>query len=219
MNRTPEMDRRIAIHEASHAVVRRALGLQIGGATITPGADYGGMVWGPEGGPERLKYSDNLLDTLELYVQAREVMPALGESRNECGTYYQITWSGVIELVAGTEGERLLCDGDPLDAVADRAQARHLAEAFCVLDDREIVEAFIAYCRAEASAIICRHREAIVSVAAGLVEKHTLTGDEIDMLIFDALGRVALDREKGRREEWAAIIARAAEFAKLRENT
>ncbi len=213
--RSAAEEHRIAIHEASHAVVRRALGMSIGGATIVPGADYGGMVWGPEGGPERLKYSESLLDTLELYAKAREVMPALGEPRNECATYYQVTWSSVIELVASTEGERLLCDGDPLDAVADRAQAWHLAEAFCCLDDSEIVETFIAYCRAEAGAIIRRHREAVLSVAAGLVEKRTLTGNEIDVLIFEALGRATIDREKGRRREWAATIVRASEFEKL----
>jgi len=35
--RSPEMDRRIAFHEAGHVVVGRALGQQIGGVTIEPG--------------------------------------------------------------------------------------------------------------------------------------------------------------------------------------
>lgn len=204
--------RRIAVHEAAHAVVGRALDSPLGGATIVEGADYGGMVWGPRGGPD--KFSEGVGNSLTLFRQARSVMPGIGEARTEVGDFYQQTFIRIVELCAGTEGERALCEGEELNAATDREQIRLLAAAFCCVDDEEVIDRLIEYCRAEARAIIRRYRNVVVAVAAGLIRRRTLNGVEIDEIIFLALAREDLQREKSRRAAWAASIRSADVFEK-----
>jgi hypothetical protein len=217
--RSPEQVRRIAIHEASHAVASRALDRELGGATIKSGPDYGGMVWGPKG-DARKNYSEGLERTLNLYASARSVMPSVGESRSECAEYYEITLEHVIELLAGTEGERLLCEGEPLVALSDEVKARLMAEGFCCSgEDEEVVTRFLDYCRGEARAIIRKWRDAVMAVADDLVGKQTLDAAGIDAAIFRALAVEDLQLERTRRSRWATVIEKASKFLQVAETS
>ena len=79
IDRTPEMDVRISVHEASHALASRLLGLPVGGMTCDPGEGFGGRVWGPkrsvafrrDGEPE----PHGVDDVPALCDQLRDMMP------------------------------------------------------------------------------------------------------------------------------------------------
>jgi hypothetical protein len=217
--------RRIAVHEAGHCVAGRALGNEIGGATIVAGPDYGGLTWGPLGGPEGLRggleksiLRDAISRTIALYTEARALTEELGESLSDGEGYYQIIRSRVIELLAGIEAERLLCIGDPIGSQGDQIQARAISKAFCLMGDYAVVDRFIDYCTAEARALIAAHRPAVLAVAEELIFKQTIDGAAIDVAIARALAKPDLDREKARRADWRAVIDRASgvSFEKLR---
>jgi hypothetical protein len=206
---------RIAIHEASHAVVGRALNMEIGGATIVAGLDYGGKVWGPGGGPEQ-STAEGTRGTIELYAQARSLMTVLGESLSDGEGFYQMARTRIIELLAGTEGERLLCNGDPIGSQSDEIQALAISKAFCLMDAYAVLDSFMNYCLAEARALISAHRLAVLAVAEELISKKTIDGAAIDAAIVRGLAKQELDREKVRRADWAAVIESGSSFEKLR---
>ena len=66
-------------------------------------------------------------------MKAKPKKPAIGESRLDAGELIAPATTRAIELLAGTEGERLLCPGEPLDALDGRRQARRFAELACCI--------------------------------------------------------------------------------------
>jgi hypothetical protein len=69
------------------------------------------------------------------------LMPALGESRAEAADVYQLAVNRTVELVSGTQAERLFLPGDPWDAVDDNLQA--------ICSSPESIEAFVNFARAK----------------------------------------------------------------------
>lgn len=206
-----ERQQHIAIHEASHAVVGRALNMEIGGATIVASLDYAGRVWGTSGGPEQ-STAEGMRGTIELYAQARTLLTVLGESLSDGEGFYQVARSRVIELLAGTEGERLLCEGDPIGSQSDEIGALAISKAFCLMDDYAVLDSFMNYCLAEARALISTYRSAVLAVAGELRSKKTIDGAAIDAAIVRGVAKQELDREKARRADWRAVIHRASGF-------
>jgi hypothetical protein len=118
--------------------------------------------------------------------------------------------ASIIELVAGSVAETLFLPGKPWPAESDRAKERALASLVC--SSPESVEAFIAFCRAEAAALL-RPREHIVrALTAELIERRTMTGPEIDAVIAAAVQAKAADDERQRRSAWARICVNASTF-------
>jgi hypothetical protein len=78
LGRTEEQDRRIAAHEAGHAVCARLLGHPLGGATVDPDPNgkYGGLVWGPRHSAAFGKDGD---DVPEICDKLRDLMPQDGD--------------------------------------------------------------------------------------------------------------------------------------------
>jgi hypothetical protein len=192
-------------------VVGRALNQEIAGATIVAGRDYAGRVWGPGGGPEQ-STAEGTRETIDLYAAARLLMAEVGESLSDGEGFYQIARTRVIELLAGTEGERLLCDGDPIGSPSDEIQALAISKAFCLMGDYAVADSFMNYCMAEARALISTYRPAVLAVAAALRSKKTIDGAAIDAAIVRGLAQQELDREKARRADWRAVIDRASGF-------
>jgi hypothetical protein len=56
--------------------------------------------------------------------------------------------------LAGTEGERVLCDGDPIGSPSDEIQALAISKAYCMMWDYAVIDSFMNYCLAEARALI-----------------------------------------------------------------
>ena len=177
--RSPETDRRIAIHEAGHVVAGRALGQLVGGVTIEPGENYSGATWGPDSDPSRFCTSEEIIQTC---VTLASLMPVFGELRDDVAIELVQTHARVVELLAGTEAERqLFTDEPPLAAPHDVAEARAHAALICC--SNAAVGAFLAYAKVEASELIRLHRHLVEAVADALVERRTLDGAEIDAII------------------------------------
>src|SRR5665647_3976079 len=101
-------DIRVSYHEAGHAGIGRQLhAMPLGGVTISAGEDYSGLCWGPLY-DRRLKYSQDQTEPSMCQKLAGQI-PSIGESRTECADLYLHCWNQIVELVAGTEAERLFC--------------------------------------------------------------------------------------------------------------
>jgi hypothetical protein len=180
--RSPAMDRRISIHEAGHAAVGRLLKMPVAGSTINPVGGYCGLTWA-SGDLDATAPSA----TVDLCGQLSSLMPGIGESRDDLAVEILHTQHQILELMAGSLAEAMLCpDTPPLPgAEHDQIEARALAGLIC----RSVssVDAYLEFCRGEVGALIESHRDIVRAVAAALVRYRTLTGDQIDDVIRAAL--------------------------------
>ena len=205
--RSPEMNRRISIHEAGHAAVGRLLAMPVAGSTINPVGGYSGLTWA---------FGDldaiDLSATVDLCGQLSSLMPGIGESRDDIAVDALHTHHQVLELLAGSLAEAMLCpDTPPLPGAAhDQIEARALAGLIC----RSVssVDAYLEFCRVEVVALIESHCDIVQAVADALIERRTLDGDQIDAIISDAVVRHDLIAQQARRAAWARSIEDAATF-------
>jgi hypothetical protein len=145
-------------------------------------------------------------------------MPAFGVPRDDVAVELVQTHARVIELLAGTEAERqLFTAAPPLEAPHDIAEAR--AHAALVCCSPAAVEVFLTYAEIEASELIRLHRHLVQAVADALIERRTLDGTEIDIIISDASAREALRIERERRAALSRAVANAGAFSSLRGAT
>jgi hypothetical protein len=204
--RSASDDIRICFHEASHAGVGRQLhATALGGCTVEAGPDYSGLTWGPAY-VRRTKFSD----APSLCSQLAGVMPQVGESRADCADLYLHCFHRVVELVAGTEGERLFCDGEPWFAADDEKQA--FAYASLITSSSAAAAAFIEFARVEAVSLLTTSAHIIRALAAELRTKRTMNGRAIDLCIEHAVAAKLIEDEKRRRRDWQQRQASAARF-------
>ena len=117
-----------------------------------------------------------------------------------------------IELLAGTESERLFyADDPPLRAEHDLQEARSFAGIICTSPSS--IDAFIEFARAEARAMLADHRHVVRALALALVQQRTLNGTEIDTIITQAVAEMDLAGEKARQRQWRAVEANAGRLA------
>jgi len=76
----------VAFHEASHALVGRYLGFEIGVATIVPSKHFGGTVRGP-GCDLDATPADMIADARARCEEALVHIPHRGEPRDDCGAW------------------------------------------------------------------------------------------------------------------------------------
>jgi hypothetical protein len=187
-------DWRVAIHEGSHCLSGPILfGVDsLGGATIVQSATFGGLCWGPRNSAA-LGLTGGV--SIDLCDQMRAAMPADGEPILGGSEIHAHVRGRVVDLLSGSEGERLLCDdGPPWPAESDLEQARNLASIVC--SSAETVELFLSYCRAEAAALVAKHRASIQAVATALIEHRTMAGAEIIAVVAECVSREALAVER-----------------------
>jgi hypothetical protein len=202
-------DERIALHEiGGHALVGRLLGSELGGVTCDPGPDFGGLTWGPAH-DRRAKFSSQGATAITAIIGP--MMPGPGESRAAVADIFLHVQTRVTELVAGSVAEALFLPGEPYPADSDRTQERALASLICSAPDS--IEAYIAFCMAEAAALL-RPREHIVrALTAELLIRRTMTGDEVDAVIAVAVAAKTAADERKRRLDWKRVEQSAASFA------
>jgi hypothetical protein len=203
----------VAIHEASHCLSGLVLlgADSLGGATICPSASYGGRTWGKLNSAELGSTSAEDVP-VDLCDRLRMFMPASGEPISDASEIHAHVRGRVVDLLSGSEGERLLCtDGPPWHAESDLAQARRLAGIICC--SAETVELFLAFCRAEASNLVAKHRTSIQAVAAALIEHRTLTGGQIVAVVAKSIAHEAMIAKQQRRLDWQRRCESAARFA------
>ncbi len=155
----PMDDESTAVHEAAHAVIGRVLGMVCGGASIIPDNDFYGHA-----------IADDPYAILWHWEQQ-------GKFRMPDSVFLGC----ILTFMAGAEAEvelagaspELVCDGD------DRGQITRMFDE-TVLDEDENEERLRRLTRS----LIRRHRGKIEAVAEALLQEKTLSGSELDALIF-----------------------------------
>jgi hypothetical protein len=174
-----------------------------------------GQVWGKGGNPRKLKVpgeSEKLGEILKYW------MPETGAARAEAegAPILLRSQAAAIELLAGTESERLLFAAErPFAAEHDVREARVFAAIFCC--SPRSIDLFIKYARREANALVNANQNAVRAVADALVEKGTLDGTEIDSAIAAGVALGGLIADQSRRAEWLQTLANAKTFEACNE--
>jgi hypothetical protein len=193
-------DWRVALHEAGHVVVGRALGMEVGGVTIIQGPDFSGLTWGPKGNSARLS---SVEEEPDICGKIAALMPKAGECRDTVA--FSHVFVPVTDLRAGTASESVLYPGaEPWVAHSDIEQARSLASIICSSDAS--IEAMLQLGLEEAKSLIAQHRAAVLAIAKALVIHRTLDAATIDDIIATA-------PERARRADWTKVMESAANFA------
>jgi hypothetical protein len=177
----------------------------IGYATLEPGAGFAGRVVGIGGD------TANLGTSARICAEVQTFWPSLFEPRDDCGPFFLHAVNRATELAAGSIGEVELIEGPPLEALDDRKQSLLFAKLVCA--SPRSVEAFLEFAAVEARNLIAANRSVVLELATALVERRTMTGDEITQLVASALTRQDLAIEKRRRADMARCLASAQAFA------
>jgi ATP-dependent Zn protease len=150
-----------AVHEAGHAVIGRVLGMVCGEATIVPdNADEMGHAH-PENPLHRWKRGD--------------------------GSRKQLADDFCISLYAGAEAEKLILGGEDVGDGVDNERATHclcalgIPGAAFVGDDAW--ERYEDRLHQKAATLVRAHRSKIEIVAGALLQRGTLSSEEIDALV------------------------------------
>ena len=205
----------IAHHEAGHAVIARALGRLVALVTIIPSLDTVGSMRSklpaPDAPPRTVE--EGIRETADICMGARALMP-VGESRVPAAAFILEGIDRGIELLAGPEAQRRLTGiFDTVAGRTDIAEARLFAKAIAI--SPECARLSFRLFRLEARALVNRYWHAIEAVAARLIERQTLTGDEVNSIIAEAEAAQCVVDSKARRAAWAETVARAQRFTEL----
>jgi hypothetical protein len=128
--RTPEMNRRIAIHEgAGHAYLARCMGTELHSVSIIPGDGYEGRCLSKAYQSSLYEApQDQTIEIVDLCERAERLMPELGTGRVEAAEFFQRATVLCIELVGGTIAEQILHPHEePLATFHDQIEAAAFA--------------------------------------------------------------------------------------------
>jgi hypothetical protein len=207
-------DVRISCHEASHATVQRLLSAKpIGGVSVQAGPDFDGLCWSPGHDKGRsFAFGCTNAQTDRILAMIASTIPPKGEAEpGELSNVYAEVFAHTIEAVAGVEGERLFVPGPPSLGESDLHLARGLASLICSPGS---IDAFIAFCRAEATELLTQHSRVVLAIAQELRIKRELDGRELDAVIADAVACKALRVEHERRAAMRRATKNAVNFTK-----
>jgi hypothetical protein len=207
---------RTAVHESGHALAARLLGKAVLLATTVPNAKlgFGGRVITGSGDA-----SSAMSRSLhEGYVVVDEIasvvdrhMPGPGETKDDAAPWLTVVHGAVTEWLAGAAAESIVFgSADDRRSRTDYLSARRYARTICSSDVS--AEAFVEFVLIEAVEAITPYRTVLLSLAAELVERRELDGDQIDQVIQAALIQQAHDGEMIRRAQWNDLTKRAAAF-------
>jgi hypothetical protein len=214
-NRSALYNRRVAGHEIGHAFLARALGSNVHSVTIVPGHGYEGRCM-RSGPPSQLNLDENpeaeMQEVVDICSRLEKLTPEIGSGRVESAEFYVRAQINCTELVGGRACELLLYpDLPPLPAEHDHIEARAFAAVACAAPPA--VNALLAYAEAEASALLEANLPVVLALVEAIIERGTLTGDEVDEVIETAVACETLRIEHDRRAEWARVQHSASAFA------
>lgn len=209
--RSPEQDRRVAVHESGHLVAGLLCGREGGMASIDPSAVFAGLCWW--GAPDANCLNVNAMEDelVETSRKIREAMPELG-SRECAAPLYPDVLEEITNLMAGKAAEMLFCDGPTPEPASDLRKAHALAAQIC--RSERSVEAMVNWGLAEATGLLQQHHGAVLAIADALLKQRTLDNtDEIAKIVALGMARQYQEEERARRERWRRIEQSAAAFA------
>lgn len=120
----------------------------------------------------------------------------------------------VIELLGDEVAEQILHPDQPSPgAKHDQIEANAFVKVAVAASPA--VAALIAYCEAEATALLKSNIEIVRALVEALIEAGTLSGDEIDIIIARTISMQSVIEEKQRRADWQRTAESAACFADL----
>lgn len=125
--------------------------------------------------------------------------------------YFLHCFNRIVELVGGTEGERLFLPGEPWFAADDERQA--IAYASLITASLVSADALISACRIECAALLQASAHIVRALAFQLQRDRTMDAAAIDSCIECAVAEKALAEERARRADWARVQQSAADFA------
>jgi len=204
----------IAIHEAGHATVSRFLGLPLGGVTIVATDEYGGLTFAP--GADSLHVTRAALreEAQSQCDGAMDLVPPAGCRRDSTSSWWVYAQSQIIGLMAGFAAEELAGFSRDLEAQSTEVEIARIYARTIVLSEGAVLS-FVAACRADSIKILRDHWQAVTDVAMALDERKTLTGVEIDAIIYQAESKAMHESELRRRERMAAMLERATGEVRL----
>src|SRR5205807_2880884 len=122
-------------------------------------------------------------------------------ARVDSAEYYLRAQNNVIELVAAQCAELILHpELPPLGAIHDFVEAAAFAKI--AVAAQPAVKALIAYAEAEATALLQANLDIVNALVEALIERGTLTGDEVDAIIWRELAMRSMRQEHKRRVDW-----------------
>jgi hypothetical protein len=210
-------NRRIAAHEVGHAFVGRCLGSFIHNVTIIPDRGTNGY----EGRRTRSAQPSSLdltdvpaLETeqiLSICERLERFTPEIGSTRVESSEYLVRSQINITELVAGQCAELILHPELPsLGATHDFVEAAAFGRI--TVAAQSAVAALLKYCEAEASSLILEHIVIVRALVEALIERGTLSGDQVDEIISQSVAARLIKIEHQRRDDWRTRERSAAKF-------
>jgi len=216
-NRSDEMNRRIAGHEAGgHAFLARALGSSVSFVTIIPGGGFEGRCVRTGYRPSALHLLDESPapttdEIVDICSRLEKLTPEIGSSRVESAEAYIRAQTAAIELVGGRVAEQILFpDLPPLNAPHDHIEAAAFARV--AVAAQAAAGDLIRYAEAEATALIREHLYVVTALVDSIMVRGVLTGHEVDTIIMRAVAEKALADEHARRAAWRRTEESAASF-------
>ncbi len=147
-------DRSVAYHEAGHCAASRLLGLPVTRATVEYVDGHWGCTWSDEQ-PSEAPVADLVA----------QLMPMIGDDRLELAADLLKLHHTAISLLAGPLAEEMFCGRRLPGSEHDDEEAAQLAKIVCRSPTSDVIEAYLAFCAAEARALLARHATAVEAVA------------------------------------------------------
>ena len=177
----PRPQHQVSVHESGHLLAARAMNFPIKSATIVGDEWFSGICLAPlsqaNTSPEQeIAAAEALCDQAKMAIGDR-----LGQDPAEFAIWRTHAFARCTILAAGRCAELLVfADADPLSNSLDQALSRIFAESVCA---PTVVEAYLYYVEAEATALLVDQRHALDALAGALETAKTLDGEAVDQII------------------------------------
>jgi hypothetical protein len=164
-----------AIHEAGHAVIGRVLGMICGRATIVPDEAEGEAGHAITGTP----YLVQAAWEKQYFAQLERGLPP--PKYRDVGPIFH---GQIITCMAGAEAENALLGRCNLGDAGDRYEIEKLADTRWAFASGEEWARAEPRMRRQARRLVRKHRDKIERVAKALLQRKSLTPDEVDQLML-----------------------------------
>jgi hypothetical protein len=172
----PDSRRIVAVHECGHVLTNRILGHPVAGVTIIERNGLAGLCWSPDADPAALTSEYVCAEAADVCSNAPVLRP--GEPSDELCAWFGVLRERVLFCLSGLAAERVLFGREYSRAIADTRCARTYARAL-VLDEAAL-EAFLTYSNLEVELLLRRFRRSLEELTRTLLERKTLSAEEID---------------------------------------